>query len=267
MKKQPLVFILFIAGLAVAGLSTVAAAESALNYNGHTQVSKKRISRFVYEYAFTITITNNGPDADSVKAFFSISSPHTTIVDAEVDLGFVPAGNSVTSTDTYTIQQDRRHLFDTAAVSWRFFSLPPDPGDAGKQTLLGIDSDNDGVRDDIQHYIYFTYPNEKKVRLALTQIAKNFQELLPDVGDPEISHENVKKLYCSRACLYYVKGGFRNGMDHSRALKAEILNTRERSLAYIQFNNSLAGKTTTMVPLNEYKNCCQFDADASGDEL
>jgi hypothetical protein len=40
--------------------------------------------------------------------------------------------------------------------------LPPDPGEAGKVTLAGIDSDNDGVRDDIQRYIALTYPNSEK---------------------------------------------------------------------------------------------------------
>jgi len=43
-------------------------------------------------------------------------------------------------------------------------ALPPDPGKAGKETLLGIDADKDGVRDDIQRYIYFTYPDDKKLR-------------------------------------------------------------------------------------------------------
>ena len=36
----------------------------------------------------------------------------------------------------------------------RGFVLPPDPGKAGKETLLGIDTDSDGVCDDIQRYIY-----------------------------------------------------------------------------------------------------------------
>jgi len=33
--------------------------------------------------------------------------------------------------------------------------LPPDPGEAGKATLTGIDVDRDGVRDDLQRYIIF----------------------------------------------------------------------------------------------------------------
>lgn len=145
--------------------------------------------------------------------------------------------------------------------------LPPDPGEEGKQTLLGVDSDNDGVRDDIQRYIYITYPNEEKVRMALTQTARIYQELLLDSGDPEIAHKNVKKLYRSNACLYYIKDGdIRESLGIRRALKAEILNTKERSVAYLEFNNSLAGKTTSLTPENEWKDCCSFGVDSIGDE-
>ena len=45
--------------------------------------------------------------------------------------------------------------------------LPPDPGEAGKATLEGIDSDQDGIRDDIQRYIALTYPDSQKTRAAL----------------------------------------------------------------------------------------------------
>lgn len=146
------------------------------------------------------------------------------------------------------------------------FPLPPDPGDAGKETLLGIDSDNDGVRDDIQRYIYITYPREKKVRLALMQIARNYQELLPDAADPEKAYENVLKLNRSRLCLYYVKGGTIKASPVQDVLFAEILNTRERSLRYLEFSNSLAGKSTVVPPVNKRKDCCLFFTDEPGGE-
>ena len=265
MKKRILVLIPFITSLIFFGHYDVATAGSTLEYNGHTQTSRKRISKFVYEYSFTVTITNNGQDADAVKATFSMDSPYTTIIDGEVDFGSVPAGASVTSTDTYTIQQDRRYLFDIETIAWTFFSLPPDPGEEGKQTLLGIDTDHDGVRDDIQRYIYFSYPDDKKVQLALTQIARNYQELLPDSGDPEKAHENVKKLLCSRACLYYVKGNLDIAFDIQDALRAEVLNTKERSNAYIEFNRSIVGKTTPL-PTDE-KKCCFFNLESEGGQL
>lgn len=59
--------------------------------------------------------------------------------------------------------------------------LPPDPGKAGKKTLMGIDSDSDGLRDDIQRYIYLTYPDQPNVQGALRQLALSLQKTL----DPE----------------------------------------------------------------------------------
>lgn len=259
------VFIIVVAGFIIFGFNIQATASSDLEYDNHTQVSRKRISRFVYEFSFTVTVINHGTDADAVKAICSINSPHTTIIDAEVDFGFLSAGKTVTSTDTYTIRHDRRYPFDTEAVTWSFFSLPLDPGEKGKETLLGIDSDNDGVRDDIQRYIYLTYPNEKIVRLALSQIARNYQELLPDSSDPEIAYENVKKLNRSRACLHYVKDNdIYKVIKIRRAIKAELLNTQERSLKYLEFNNSLAGRTATLPSFEEQESCCLFDVNNLG---
>ena len=53
------------------------------------------------------------------------------------------------------------------------FTLPPDPGEAGKQTLQGIDFDRDGVRDDVQRWIgYTTQPTA--VRSILADLARAF---------------------------------------------------------------------------------------------
>ncbi|MDX8380534.1 MAG: hypothetical protein R8M14_00305 [Ghiorsea sp.] len=46
-------------------------------------------------------------------------------------------------------------LFNSVAVA-QPSGLPPDPGAAGRGTLAGIDSDNDGVRDDVQRWIALT---------------------------------------------------------------------------------------------------------------
>ena len=55
-------------------------------------------------------------------------------------------------------------------------------------------------------------------------------------------------------------------MKITGALEAKILNTKERTIAYIEFNNSLAGKTTPMNPTEERKSCCSFDVDNIGGE-
>jgi hypothetical protein len=139
--------------------------------------------------------------------------------------------------------------------------LPLDPGEYGKQNLLGIDSDADGVRDDIQRYIYFTYPNQK-VRLALTEIAKQYQTLLMQANDPDAVFNNATKMARHGECLDFIKGEV--AADILAALRAEILNTRERSLAYIKYNNNLSGEIILGRPLADWKNSCAFDIDAPG---
>lgn len=140
--------------------------------------------------------------------------------------------------------------------------LPPDPGEAGKQTLLGIDSDNDGVRDDIQRYIYFAYPNEEKTRLALTEVAKQYQILLMQVNDPDAVFNNATKMARHGECLDFIKG--EDAADILAALRAEVLNTIDRSAAYINYSDSLAGEIILGRPFADWKNSCTFDVDAIG---
>ncbi len=248
------------------GFYFTAAAQPNPVVDSYEKLERKRISRTVYEYTYKVTIINTGDDAEGLRGTLSVNTQSIEVVDSEVTFGNVLAGGNAKSTDTFRIRIDRRYSIDTDDLIWNFKFLPPDPGDAGKETLLGIDSDSDGVRDDIQRYIYFTYPDEKKVRLSLTQIARNYQILLPDSSDPEISHENVKTLIRSRACLSYIKDdNIREAIKIRKMMKAEILDTQERSLKYLEFNNSLAGKTSTLPKFEEHKDCCLFDADNTGD--
>lgn len=140
--------------------------------------------------------------------------------------------------------------------------LPPDPGDAGTQTLLGIDSDADGVRDDIQRYIYFAYPNDEKVQAALTEVAKQYQILLPTASDPDAAFNNATKMARHGECLDYIKG--EDAADILSALRAEVLNTRERSIAYITYSDTLGGEIILGKPLADWKTSCAFDVDAIG---
>ncbi|UJS15951.1 MAG: hypothetical protein L3J17_08455 [Candidatus Jettenia sp.] len=146
----------------------------------------------------------------------------------------------------------------------RDFVLPPDPGEEGKKTLLGIDTDGDGVRDDIQRYIYFTYPDDKKLRLGLTYYAKEFQGVLKDANDREAAHDHAIKMDRHVECLFYLKG--EDAVDICNALRAKILNTRERSIAYITHSDNLGGRIIMSAPQKEWKDSCSFDVDDTGDE-
>ena len=140
--------------------------------------------------------------------------------------------------------------------------LPPDPGKAGRQTLLGIDSDSDGVRDDIQRYIYFAYPDDEKVRVAMTQLAIEYQGLLSQASDPDAAFNHATRMARHGECLFYIQG--ETSLDTRAALKAEFLNTRERSLAYINYSNTLGGEIILGAPVRDWKNSCNFEVDAIG---
>jgi hypothetical protein len=141
--------------------------------------------------------------------------------------------------------------------------LPPDPGEAGKATLEGIDSDQDGIRDDIQRYIALTYPDSQKTRAALRQFTLAFQKATMESPDEESALKNVEIMHRASECLWHIHS--ENSIKIKNALKAEWLNTMERSRAYLAYNSKLGGHTFGGKDFDEYKTSCTFDSDIMED--
>jgi hypothetical protein len=139
---------------------------------------------------------------------------------------------------------------------------PPDPGEAGKVTLEGIDSDGDGIRDDIQRYIEITYPDEPLVKAALRQDTIPLQAKLLDAHSEEKSllhHEETER---SQECLGALFGTER-GFDLAFAMQAEMLNTDARSRAYILYNSQLSGHIFSGPAVDDIS-ACDFDPQEEG---
>jgi len=51
-----------------------------------------------------------------------------------------------------------------------------------------------------------------------------------------------------------------------RAILAQILNTKERIIAYITYSDNLGGKVIRKEPMNEWKDICSVDVDATGSD-
>lgn len=144
--------------------------------------------------------------------------------------------------------------------------MPPDPGEAGKKDLLGIDTDQNGVRDDIDRYIVFAYPDSIKKREALKQSARSLSDYLRDSDDKEKTRANAASDK-SLDCLAHV---FDDDLDESDAasdeLYAQFLNTRERSRAYARADAQMGGYVSNNGYLSErlarQKAACAFDVDA-----
>lgn len=137
--------------------------------------------------------------------------------------------------------------------------LPPDPGETGKATLAGIDSDGDGVRDDVQRYIALTYPDSEKVRTALTQYAISLQNALIDADDKEKSIQHAEESDRAGSCLWYVLGSLDERIKVRNNLILVMLNTDERNRAYFTYNDQLGGEVFNSVPYDERSSSCEFD--------
>ncbi|MEK7564145.1 MAG: hypothetical protein AAB510_01070 [Patescibacteria group bacterium] len=83
-------------------------------------------------------------------------------------------------------------------------TLPPDPGEAGKKTLAGIDSNNDGVRDDLEREIVYMYPQNEEVRRVLRAMVKKEQEILTAPGGDKEYFEGLRtSAFALKHCYEY----------------------------------------------------------------
>ena len=131
--------------------------------------------------------------------------------------------------------------------------LPPEPDPkVNNATLLGIDSNGNGVRDDLERYIckrFNGYEHAAKERAVAMQHARALQKILVD---PELAWENKTYEIFDQAtyCLMYYTRKYKPyniAYDIFDAdFKDQAFNTRERVKAYFQYNKSLGGHMFTL---------------------
>lgn len=117
-------------------------------------------------------------------------------------------------------------------------NLPPDPGPVGDTTIQGIDADGDGVRDDIEREIFFVYPDNAKARTVLYQMAKYYQSVLINRLSAATVLDNYGYLSALESCLEAATGDL---AARGSILRPQLLNTYDRSLAYITALKTIKG--------------------------
>jgi hypothetical protein len=131
-----------------------------------------------------------------------------------------------------------------------FPNLPPDPGEAGKQTLEGIDADGDGVRDDVQRWIYRRYPNDELKRKAMLRYAKALQAGIVNVDRDSRDQVRARVLDGFRAerCARLAFGGvdqfdlIDEVAEAVREVQFQMLNTQERVIADLTVDAKFSGQ-------------------------
>ena len=125
--------------------------------------------------------------------------------------------------------------------------FPPDPGEAGRRTLEGIDSDHDGLRDDVQRWIYARFPNDERKRKALRQVALWYQfNISKEFSEQDIPKSN-KQFDRALTCFMEVFGEDVDSFIDMDYVKAKFLNTFERTQRFLKndaiFDGTTAGPT------------------------
>jgi len=177
-------------------------------------------------------------------------------------------------------------------IKYRFYvpevinghKLPPEADEIlNNSTLLGIDMNENGVRDDVERWIIIKYskdPKYSKTKTAIAlQYAKASQYII--VNDPAHAYEN--KTYEVFDYAMDCEGYWHNsvtdllGLDYIKfildnhifddAFKSKMFNTRERTKAYWKFNGSLSGHMLGGGGglLSSTKDKCETDIDALGE--
>lgn len=223
---------------------------SSLLVTSYQLISERRISRTVFDVTYRLSVRNTGPALIVVSGRASSTSTAVTFQDNLVNFGDIASGTPANSTDTFTVRHDRTRTFNPNQLAWVFTAapgdgVPPDPGPANDVTVAGIDSDNDGVRDDVERWIAQTYPSSASMRAALAQQAHaNQMTIIRGLLSPNdaalVSQEVGRAIVCgltSRPEEYAVA---------RKALLSETLNSRARAEAYIQYEAQLAGQSSRL---------------------
>lgn len=141
------------------------------------------------------------------------------------------------------------------------YELPADPGEQGKEELLGIDSNDNGIRDDVEIYIYNKYKNDENKRVAYSIFSQDAKSVSKILKNPERGYEDEiykifsRNLQCNE---YWIRKKSKNtDIDHyfelgntynltSSKFKDIIYDTRERQKAYFTYQASLGGHSFSL---------------------
>ena len=150
-------------------------------------------------------------------------------------------------------------------------TLPPEPDPVvNNATLLGVDSNDNGVRDDVERWIYHTYKDKHPIHVDIMMQGARGYKLVLEMPDraKEIDENVTAYVHCAAYYQYCVDDPDINEtrlVDEEEDLvskyfeKMVYFNTPERMSAFKQYNHLLSGGIYTMPSCNESKAYCDFN--------
>ncbi|MEJ2527586.1 MAG: hypothetical protein P8Y49_05835 [Sulfurovaceae bacterium] len=151
--------------------------------------------------------------------------------------------------DTTTIRAKVGSVVSNAIdleIYWKVdgYALPPEPDEIeNNATLEGIDSNGNGVRDDVERKIYAKYP-KKLHRELLLDGAGVFQEIMaqPTEKAKETQKEVSRIIHCEIYLGHLDKEIHSDDwLENGEYIKDLTFNTKERVRKYLDYNIALSG--------------------------
>ncbi len=144
--------------------------------------------------------------------------------------------------------------------------LPPEPNKTlNDSTLLGIDINNNGVRDDVERWIYETYKDKHPIHIDIAmQAGRAWQKVLED---PSKAKETSLFLDAAQGCgaYYQIYAKYFNEpilvgeIIITKDYREKVTNTNLRRVNYWQYDTLLSGGVYNTPKIGEGKKLCDFN--------
>ena len=151
-------------------------------------------------------------------------------------------------------------------------TLPPEPDPiVNDSTLLGVDVNGNGVRDDVERWIYETYKDKHPIHIDIAMQAARAYKLVLEHPEraKEIHGEVSAASYCESYYKIYAKYFnepilVQDNITNEYFRNTIIFNTEERKREYLKYDQLLSGDSYTTPKIGEGKNLCNFDVSKPG---
>jgi len=149
---------------------------------------------------------------------------------------FVLADNDQTKVDVVRIHATKLAWSDINGT------LPPEPDPVGNNaTLAGVDSNRNGIRDDVERAIYAKYKDNKRVAIAMLQYAKELQMEFTEVRNSDTLVAVIQEESRGFSCAY----------GNEKVVKDLVFNTEVRK----QFREDIRSKYMMSYSLPNGEDC------------
>ena len=152
------------------------------------------------------------------------------------------------------------HAVDQKPLLTAAVPVASDPGDAGKDTLAGIDSNRNAVRDDLEKYILTEFGDRAKTLRAVTNMVISLRAGM--ISTSGTASSRAHSMFIRSAECYRARSDKSPGDDEKLKRLIEMLvNTPERTTAMVAHQERISEMVFAVRNAPEWDEYCELQAD------